>query len=434
MRFSLLFVLALVASSASARQPTSIIFFVGDGMAPAYTSAYRYFVDDPATPHADTTIFDELLVGMARTYPDDDTWVTDSAASATALASGVKTFNGAIGVGPDRQPLASILEQARMRGYRTGVVATSTINHATPASFIAHVNSRQDYDEIADQYIDSHINGKPKVDLLFGGGRKYFVRNDRNIAQEFQAAGYQYITELDALPQVNQLPALGLFADEGMTAALNSEHPLRLAAMTEKALSLLNKKPFFLLVEASQIDWCGHANDIACAMAEMHDAAATLELLRDYIKKHPNTILVATADHGTGGLSIGANNQYNWKPQVIRNIKATVPRIAEQLLANSSSWQQEWQRLTAIDLTEQEVGEFQQQISAASSDSAKARDALTALALGVINERSHTGWTTKGHTGDDVQVFSYGKRSKDFAGNLNNTDLAKKLLRYLPRK
>src|SRR5690606_11773453 len=186
------------------RQPTSIIFFVGDGMAPAYTSAYRYFVDDPATPEAETTIFDELLVGMARTYPDDNTLVTDSAASATALASGVKTFNGAIGVDTQRQPLTSILEQARMRGYRTGVVATSTINHATPASFIAHINSRQDYDEIADQYIDSLINGKPKVDVLFGGGRKYFVRDDRNIAQEFEAAGYQYITELEALQDVKQ--------------------------------------------------------------------------------------------------------------------------------------------------------------------------------------------------------------------------------------
>lgn len=434
MRLSLLFVLTLLAVGVSARQPTSIIFFVGDGMAPAYTSAYRYFVDDPATPEAETTIFDELLVGMARTYPDDTTLVTDSAASATALASGVKTFNGAIGVDTQRQPLTSILEQARMRGYRTGVVATSTINHATPASFIAHINSRQDYDEIADQYIDSLINGKPKVDVLFGGGRKYFVRDDRNIAQEFEAAGYQYITELEALQDVKQLPALGLFADDGMTSALNSEHPLRLAVMTEKALALLHRKPFFLLVEASQIDWCGHANDIACAMAEMHDAAATLKVLRDYVKNNPNTILVATADHGTGGLSIGADNQYDWKPQIIKNIKATAPRIAEQLLANSTAWQQEWQQLTAITLTEAEVQEFQQQLTSASANPDKAKDNLTELTLRVINMRSHTGWTTKGHTGDDVQVFSYGKRSKDFVGNLNNTDLTKKLLRYLPRK
>lgn len=437
------FIALLLAVGVQAKSPTNIILVIGDGMAPAYTSAYRYYADDPATPHIETTIFDELLVGMARTYPNDNTVVTDSAAAATALATGVKTFNGAIGVDTQHQPLETLLELAKKRRYQTAVVATSTINHATPASFIAHVKSRQSYNAIADQFIDERINGKPKIDLMFGGGRKFFVREDRNIAEEFVAEGYRYITSLDQLASLDRLPIIGLFADDGLPSALNSDRPLALTEMTAKALALLGKKPFFLLVEASQIDWCGHANDIACAMAEMHDMAETLKLLKAYVDKNRNTILVATADHGTGGLSIGANGKYAWDVAVIKNIKATASRIADNLMMNSHAWQEEWTHLTGIDMTPREMQGMQQLMDKA--DELKRDDApqsqrdivrsgVVKLTLALINERSHTGWTTTGHTGDDVQVFSYGENSRDFAGNINNTDIAKKLFAYLPKK
>lgn len=441
MKKSVLLLSLFCAAWAHAKQPTNIIFVIGDGIGPTHTSAYRYFNDDPASAAIETTIFDELLVGMARTYPADDTVITDSAAAATALATGVKTYNGAIGVDLQQEPLLTLLEAAKSRGYQAAILATSSITHATPASFVAHVNSRQSHDAIADQFIDQRIGNKLKVDLMLGGGSKFFVRADRNLVKEFEAEGYRYITELDQLDTIKGLPALGLFADDGLPSALDSEHPLALTAMTQKALALLTKKPFFLLIEASQIDWCSHANDIACAMAEMRDMAETLKIARAYVDQHPNTILVATADHGTGGLSIGASGQHQWDASIIKNVKATAPRIAERLIAAPENWKTEWARLTSIQLSEQEIQGMQQLIDKSQKlteeDAHKnlheiVKNGVVALAIAIVNERSHTGWTSVGHTGEDVQIFSYGKGSKDFSGNLDNTDIALNLFKYLP--
>lgn len=435
-----LFCLCCTAAYAASEPRTNIIFLVGDGMGVAYTGAYRLFQDDLTTPQLETTIFDEMLVGMATTYPDDHSLVTDSAAAATALASGVKTFNGAIGVNSQHQPTTSILDKARTLGYLTGIAVTSQVNHATPAAFVAHLDSRDDYDDIANQYVDLRINNKPKVDLILGGGQEYFIRADRNLIKEFETLGYSYQSDIAALGQIKKLPAIGLFAKVGMDSALGNEHPLRLTEMTEKALALLQasaqenkpKKPFLLMLEASQIDWCGHANDIACAMGEMQDMAATMKLIKQFIDKNPNTIFVATADHSTGGLSIGAHEQYRWNANVVRQIKATGPNIARQLLANPQTWRAVWQTLTQIKLTDDEqkaMDAILAQVNEASNKVMVAK--LSSQSLAYIDKYSVTGWTTKAHTGEDVQIFSYGKNRNNFMGAMDNTDIAKKLMKYL---
>ncbi|RYY03108.1 MAG: alkaline phosphatase [Gammaproteobacteria bacterium] len=456
MKKTILSLLSLVCCTAyAAPEPqTNIIFLVGDGMGVAYTSAYRLYQDNLATPELDTTIFDEMLVGMATTYPDDHTQVTDSAAAATALASGVKTFNGGIGVNSKHSPVPTILDKAKKLGYLTGIAVTCQVNHATPAAFVAHVDSRQSYDDIADQFLDLRINGKPKVDLILGGGQEYFVRKDRNLIKEFQSLGYSYQSDIKDLSKIKKLPAIGLFAKVGMDPALESSHPLRLAEMTEKALALLQQqkkqesqkqesqknseleksatKPFLLMLEASQVDWCGHANDIACAMAEMRDMAETMKIIKQFIDKNPNTIFVATADHSTGGLSVGSRGQYFWNASVVRNIKATGPGIASQLLAAKSNWKSTWETLTQIKLSDDEQKALETVIAkAAEANNEKALGPLTTQILAYIDKYTSTGWTTKGHTGDDVQIFSYGKDKAQFSGAMDNTDIAKKLMGYL---
>lgn len=439
------FILLLTVSicsvvNAAPESKPNIIFMVGDGMGVAYTSAYRLFQDDLNTPQLETTIFDEMLVGMASTYPDDHGLVTDSAAAATALASGIKTFNGAIGVDSHHKPLPSILDKAKELGYLTGVAVTCQVNHATPAAFIAHAGSRQSYEKIADQYVDLRIDGRPKVDLILGGGRDYFIRKDRNLVKEFRSLGYVYKDSIQDLDKIKKIPALGLFASMGMEPALDGPNPLRLAEMAQKSLSLLSSehtenkptKPFFLMLEASQIDWCGHANDVACAMGEMRDMAAAMKIVKDFVDKNPNTIFVATADHSTGGLSVGAKGQYQWNANVVRNVKATAPKIARQLLASKSQWRAEWQTLTQIKLADDEQKTLDAFIVQADDSNLEVVvSQVTAQVLAYIDKYSSTGWTTKGHTGEDVQVFSYGKDRAHFGGAMDNTDIAKKLMAYL---
>ena len=193
--------LAVLCQSALANTaPQNIIMVVGDGMGPSFTTAYRMYADDPSTAEVEETVFDRLLVGMASTHPDMETgYITDSAASATALSTGVKTYNGAIGVDANKQPVQTVLELAKMQGRKTGIAVTSQINHATPASFGAHNESRQNYDQIADGYFDVKINGQFVLDVMLGGGWQYFIRDDRNLVEQFKAAGYEYVDDITQL-------------------------------------------------------------------------------------------------------------------------------------------------------------------------------------------------------------------------------------------
>jgi len=419
--------LALLCTTGAFAQtaPKNVIYMIGDGMGPAFTTAYRYYKDDPTTKEIETTVFDTMLKGMAHTYPDDHTYVTDSAAGATALSSGHKSYNGAIAVDTAKKPVKTMLEIAKEQGMTTALVATSQINHATPASFAAHNESRRNYDDIANDYIDNKIAGKLPVDLMLGGGTQYFIRDDRNLVDEFKQAGYQYGDDIQNLGQITQVPAIGLYAPKGLPFALD-ENPTRLKQLTAKAFDLLdgqNDKGFFVMIEGSQIDWCGHANDIACAMAEMDDFAKSIETAKAYVDNNPDTILVITADHSTGGLTIGAHGQYKWETDIIKGVKATAGTLTN-LLMESDNLKTVWQANTSIEFTAENEIKLKQA-------KAMGEKTLNLAVKSIINDLSFTGWTTGGHTASDVQVFAYGKNSDDFVGSQNNTDIAKKLIGYI---
>ena len=424
-QFGLLALLCTTTGAFAQTAPKNVIYMIGDGMGPAFTTAYRYYKDDPTTKEIETTVFDTILKGMAHTYPDDHTYVTDSAAGATALSSGHKSYNGAIAVDTAKKPVKTMLEIAKEQGMTTALVATSQINHATPASFAAHNESRRNYDDIANDYIDNKIAGKLPVDLMLGGGTEYFIRDDRNLVDEFKQAGYQYGDDIQNLGQITQVPAIGLYAPKGLPFALD-ENPTRLKQLTSKAFDLLdghNNKGFFVMIEGSQIDWCGHANDIACAMAEMDDFAKSIETAKAYVDKNPDTILVITADHSTGGLTIGAHGQYKWETDIIKGVKATAGKLTN-LLMESDNLKKVWQENTSIEFTAENEIKLKQA-------KAMGEKPLNLAVKSIINDLSFTGWTTGGHTASDVQVFAYGKNSDDFVGSQNNTDIAKKLIGYI---
>ncbi|WP_416298611.1 alkaline phosphatase [Paenibacillus illinoisensis] len=399
----------------------NIIFLIGDGMGTAYTSAYRYMKDDPSTKIMEKTVFDPYLVGAQMTYPDDDTQnVTDSASAATAMSAGVKTYNAAIAVDNDHTEVKTVLEQAKENGKSTGLVATSEITHATPAAFGAHDISRKNMDAIADDYYDELINGEHKVDVLLGGGKSNFVRDDRDLTHEFEQAGFSYVTDRSALLKDTNKQILGLFADGGMDKLIDrtSETP-SLAEMTTTAIDRLssNENGFFLMVEGSQIDWAGHDNDIVGAMSEMEDFAAAFEAAIDFAKEDGETLVVATADHSTGGLTLGKDGEYNFFVDPIKAAVRTPDFMAAQI-AKGASVEETLKSYLKLELTSEEIQSVKN--AAKDADVTTIDNAIEAI----MNNRSFTGWTTGGHTGDDVPVYAYGPASHRFSGLIDNTNNA----------
>lgn len=417
-------------------KPHNTIFLIGDGMGIAQTTAYRYYKanQNKRTRGDDQTIaateFDKILVGMAATYPADDTLVTDSAASATALATGFKSFNGAIGVTPDHDEKITLIERAKALGLTTGIVATSQINHATPASFLAHIDSRHKLDEIADQYLANHLSSQETsaeyIDILLGGGTKYFDSEERKLVDQFQSTGFQYIDQMEDLDQLNQIPAMGLFAPKGLPFAIDSQRPNRLTRMTKTALRLASTKPngFFLMIEASQIDWCSHGNDIACTMAEMADFENTLSVVLDFAKQHGNTTVVVTADHSTGGLTLGRDGKYLWHAELVHKINISAERFST-LVSQGESPVTLWQKYVNLPLSQSEKQRLLH--ASQSSDPKNIHAAFTTI----TSAQTGTGWTTSGHTAEDVQVYAYGPYQSRFVGYQDNTDLATKLFTIL---
>ncbi|USK38477.1 alkaline phosphatase [Cytobacillus firmus] len=413
------------------RKIKNVIFLIGDGMGVSYTSAYRYLKDDPGTKFVERTELDKYLVGQQMTYPEDpEQNVTDSASAATAMSAGIKTYNNAIAVDNDGSEVKTVLEAAKEQGKATGLVATSEITHATPASFGSHDESRQNMNAIADDYYDELINGKHKVDVLLGGGTDLLVRKDRNIAEEFKKDGYSYVTNRKELLADKNEQVLGLFAERGMPKMIDrTEETPSLKDMTASAIERLNKDKdgFFLMVEGSQVDWAGHDNDIVSAMSEMEDFEKAFKAAIEFAKKDKHTLVVATADHSTGGYSIGSDGNYNWFSEPIKAAKRT-PDFMAQEIANGASVEETLKEYIDLDLKE---GEIQSVKKAA--ETKKAADIDNAIEE-IFNQRSHTGWTTGGHTGEDVPVYAFGPASDRFAGQIENTDQAKLIFEILKSK
>lgn len=433
------FTLSTEADSSSSNQSKgskkdkvqNVIFLIGDGVGTSYTSAYRYLQDDASTKGVEDLSFDSYLVGQQSTYPDDPTEnITDSASAATAMAAGIKTYNNAIAVDNDKNNVTTVLEAAKEKGKATGLVATSEITHATPASFGAHDLARKNMNAIADDYYDELIDGEHKVDVLLGGGVDLFDRTDRNLTEEFQKDGYSYITGREELLNNDDEQVLGLFAPAGLPKMIDrDENTPSLEEMTTSAIDRLSEDEdgFFLMVEGSQVDWAGHDNDIVAAMSEMTDYDKAFQAAIEFAEKDGNTLVVATADHSTGGFSIGADGIYNWLAEPIKAAKRTPDFMAQQIV-DGASVEETLHEYIDFGLTAEEVAVVKK--AAKSNEVTAIDDSIEKI----FDKRSNTGWTTSGHTGEDVPVYAYGPASQKFAGQLDNTDHAKIIFDLLKAK
>jgi alkaline phosphatase len=279
-------------------KPKNIILLIGDGMGLA--QIYAGFTVN----HGQLNLLRFKNIGFSKTNSATN-YITDSGAGGTALATGYKTYNGAIGVDKDTIPRRSILEYANMKGLSTGLVSTSAITHATPASFIAHNKKRDDYEGIATDFL------KTDIDVFIGGGRKNFSdRSDnRNLLNELRAKNYQVIFSMDSIKDTKQGKLAGLTASESNLSIIEGRGDM-LPEATKTAMNILsnNKKGFFLMVEGSQIDWGAHDNNADFVTSEVIDFDKAIGNALEFAQTDGNTLVIVTADHETGGMTIVDGN------------------------------------------------------------------------------------------------------------------------------
>ncbi|WP_445663926.1 alkaline phosphatase [Heyndrickxia sp. FSL W8-0423] len=375
------------AKEAPKKTAKNVILFVGDGMGLAHRDAIRLA---SVGNKGDLAMNKMPYAGLVHT--SSTTTVTDSAAAATAMASGVKTYNGAIGVDKNKKSVKTILELAKESGKSTGLVTTSQITDATPAAFGAHVTNRSAQSDIAKQYLE-----KSKVDVLLGGGEDYWYPagnpgtypdkpakdpteqskgTQGNLVNKAKKLGYKYITNEKELKKAKGNKLLGLFANEEMFEQRPEgegdiyDPVVSLPTMTKKAIDTLskNKKGFFLMVEEEGIDEMAHENNAKLMLKAGKQLDKSVEIAKRFAKKHLDTLVLVVADHECGGLAI------------------------EEVNSSDESG----------DGISKEDGPFKV---------AKSKDQF------VID------WTTSGHTAADVPLTAMGKGAELFNGFYENTHI-----------
>lgn len=280
-------------------RPVNLIIFIGDGMGvdQVYASMTRsgFTMTFPAFP----------VTGFSITS-SANRYITDSAAGATSIATGEKTNNGMIATSPDGRELTTVMEMAKSKGMSAGVIATSQITHATPAGFIAHEGARSDYFDIAKDFL------KGTADVFIGGGKDHFVnrKDSANLTAELKKMGYDVVFNMGDLRKSSSKKIAGLMADVAMPSIAAGRDTSFLADATFKAIEVLsgNPKGFILMVEGSQIDWAGHDNNLEGIINETLDMDRAVRVAYEFAKKSGNTLIVVTADHETGGMTITGGN------------------------------------------------------------------------------------------------------------------------------
>lgn len=428
-------------SEAEAKQakkdPTNVIMLVMDGSSNNAVSLARWY-------KGESLAMDEILTGGVTTHSAESA-ITDSAPAGTALATGHKSNSGYVGVLPSVidmpgvngnpndafTPVANVLEGAKQLGKATGIVSTSEIQHATPASFSSHVTSRSNYDDIGEQQVYQNM------DVILGGGYDYLKSENRkdgeNLVSVIEEKGYDLLTTRDELLTTKSDKIYGSFAGSSMAYDLdrtktNPNEP-SLAEMTSTAIDKLNKDKdgFFLMIEGSKIDWAAHANDPIGMVTDILSFDDAVNEALKFAKKDKNTMVIAVTDHGNSGITIGNENTNSTYDKInisnyinpLKKATMTVEGALSHLKADRSNLV-EVAKLYGLDnLTAEETAAL----------NATETKKLAGTLVNLLSKRADLGYTTGGHTGDDVFLYSYGP--KRISGLVDNTDLAKEMANFM---
>lgn len=442
---------------ASVKAPKYVFYFIGDGLGAAQRQLAEYYSQE-LNGNKEKLLINNLPVAGINTTHSASSFVTDSAAAGTALATGHKTNNAMISVLPDgKTEVKTLIECAEAKGMATGLASTTRITHATPAAFGAHNVNRDDENGVADDYLTSGI------DFMVGGGYRHFVpakwewgkskrKDDKNLVTEFSKKGYNtFVTEKRVEAFRNYQPN----GKEKVFAAFTYTHlPYEiervqnnatpsLAEITKKGIDVLSKyeKGFFFAIEGGRIDHACHANDAPSTIGDTLAFNNAVKEAYEFYKKHPNeTLIVVVGDHETGGLGIGFSINYFMKPLELKDVKVSV----EDTLTYGKSetvYEKGEDREVYIkylsdkfnlkDLTEAEKAEIEKAMDLIDSG-VKIEKSLyygynpvAITATHILSKRANINWTTYAHSGTAIPMSAIGVGAEKFAGYKDNTEIAK---------
>ena len=454
---AVLLVIFLV-STVWAQQAKYVFYFIGDGMGVNQVNgAEMYLAEQEGRIGVKPLLFTTFPAGtMATTFSATNS-VTDSSAAGTALATGEKTYNGAVSMDDDKNVLSTVAERAKKAGRKVGIATSVSVDHATPAAFYAHQPNRSRYYEIA---LDL-----PKAGFDFYAGSGFLkptTTADKKEAPNgfpiIEEAGYTIARGLDEYKEkAADAKKMILIQKEGAEPSClpyaidHEEGDLTLPEITESAVSFLskgNKKGFFLMVEGGKIDWACHSNDPVTVFEEVIDLDNAVRVAYEFYKKHPKeTLIVVTADHETGGMGLGIG-KYELHLKSLLNQKQSQDLLSKAITdlrkdkAGKASWNEIKDLLTEkmgfwkeLPLTwEQEKmlrDEYEQSFvknKVVFEESLYARtEPLAAAARKVMSQIAMVGWTSSSHTAGYVPVFAIGAGADLFTGKMDNTEIPKRI-------
>lgn len=440
------------ADTEQAVKPKSVILFIGDGMGLAQARAAAIYAK--SVLKRETALSRIPTIGVTGTHSANSE-ITDSAAAATALLTGRKTNNGALNILPDGKSLITIAHSAKTAGKSVGVVSTTRLTHATPAAVYANSKDRDDENAIAEQL--------PKFapEVALGGGRRHFIpasrkgskrTDDKDLTALLKTQGYSYVVNADELAKVDPANAsklLGLFSLSNMDYEIDRIHvpdlgsQPSLAAMTNAALLILSQNPkgFFLMVEGGRIDHACHGHDIRAAIGDTLALDDALNAALDFQKSQPDTLIIVTGDHETGGLGLGAGTDYPLTLEWLKPIKFSL-ELLSRMIANDPGERERLVAKAGFDLNADEKALLFKHPAGTKVSVTPELAAIPKLDSYVSSwdhnvlsdiESRHAGiaWTSHAHTAQPVSTYATGPGEKEFSGMYDNTDIPKKLCALL---
>ena len=338
--------------------------------------------------------------------------VTDSAAAGSAWGCGERVNNGSVNVSPEGRSLTPLFRHAKEAGKAVGLVTTCRVTHATPAAFVANTPDRDAEDVIARQYLERG------VDVILGGGARHFGSGEPELADEFAARGYRVSRGAEALrASAGEPKLLGLYADSHVPYAIDRANDPRLADvpglrdMFAAALESLGgrERGFVLQVESGRVDHAGHGNDPAAILREQLEFDACVALAEDFVAKHPDTLLVVTTDHGTGGCQLnGIGENYGGSGPALERLNrfdASFEAIAAHYKENGRFDPKHFERKTGFRPSESQIAAVRKAIA---EEVKYLNNTLTAAFADELMATTAVGWTSTNHTAENVELLATG--------------------------